>query len=204
METNNPVSGISYSEYSSLSATDRKRLWNSGSRREAAIEKAKKEAEPVKSRDARLLAQVEKRIAVLLSQGINNVGVLERERDGILKRIAAEADLESRLNSESGTLTQRTFADYREFIKQHGSVDDVIEFDAVVDAYWQTGGDGEPASDDWAKVATHYAKLRVQVEDAAEAAAAAAQSEADMAQRVADAKQADANHLKPEEQNDEL
>ena len=194
---------MTYTDYASLSETDRKRLWSSGQRKQMAIERAKKEAEPVKSRDARLLAQVEKRIEVLRSQGINNVGVLERERDGILKRIAAEADLDSRLNSESGTLTQRTFADYREFIKQHGSVDDVVEFDAVVDTYWQTGGDGEPSSDEWAKVATHYAKLRVQVEDAVEAAAAVAQSDADQAQRVADAKQADANQLKPETNQEE-
>lgn len=201
METNNPVEGMSYADYASLSETDRKRLWSSGQRREAAIEKARKGTEPVKSRDARLLAQVEKRIEVLRSKGINNVGVLERERDGILKRIAAEAELESRLNSESGTLTQRTFAEYREFIKQHGSVDDVVEFDAVVDAYWQTGGNGEPESDEWGKVASQYARLRVQVEDAAEAAAAAAQADADMAQRVADAKQADANQLKPQNEN---
>jgi hypothetical protein len=68
--------------------------------------------------------------------------------------------------------------------------------DAACEYYFSAGGTGEPLSDDYAKAIATFVKVKLRVENAAEAAANQAQAAADMAQRQADLKAHDANKLK--------
>ena len=190
----NPVAGMSFSEYSQLSSVERKRLWNAGQAREKAMEQARRNAEPDKGENEKLLDQVEQHISTLKRRGVNTE-LFDRQAATLKADIAVDADLQARMNSDAGLLTQQTFADYRQYVQQHGGVDKVIEFDAAVERYWQTGGSGDANTPEWAETISVWVETRISVEKAATAAANAKQSEADQAQRQAALLQHDANQL---------
>ena len=193
MNNNNPVAGMSFADYSQLSEVDRKRLWNAGQAREKALEKARRDAEPDKGESEKLLAQVEQHISTLKRRGVDTE-LFDRQAATLKADIAVDADLQARMNSDAGRLTQQTFADYREYVQQHGGVDKVIEFDAAVEKYWQTGN-GDSTTPEWAETISVWVETRIGVENAATAAANAAQSEADQKSREAALLQHDANQL---------
>ena len=198
----NPIEDMNYADYSQLNDKQRKALWKAGQTKQEAIQKIRLADLPPKSEDQKLLAEIETRITSLKKAGMN-ADLFEREREQIQSRIDQHAEREAREQSLAGQQTAATFAEYRKFVLTHGGVDDVVVFDSKVEHYWQSGGDGNSMSDDWAKAISGYVALRVRVETAAQAAADAAQAEADQSKRVADLKQHDANQLKDQTTDNE-
>ncbi len=202
MNNNNPVAGMSFADYSQLSEVDRKRLWNAGRVRAAAIEQAERDAQPEPEANEKLLAQIEAQQAALRKRGADT-SLYDREADSIRGDMAATAEREARMATPAAQLTQQTFAEYRDYLKTNGSVDDVVAFEAATDAYWSNGGDGDSTQPAWANAIKSYVSTRVRIENEATAAANEAQAQADMAQRQADLKQHDANAMKQTETPDD-